>query len=75
LISGAISGYLRGRRLYERDLKKTPSKEGQILLDTLQKAVTENLEKKRRLGQYAVVWRDGKPLLTGEDAPTFSGEL
>jgi hypothetical protein len=56
-------------------LKKTPSKEGQILLDTLQKAVSETLEKKKRLGQYAVVWRDGKPVVTGEDAPKPSGEL
>lgn len=48
--------------------KKTPSKEGQILLDTLQKAVTDALEKKRRLGQYAVVWHDGKPVLTHFDA-------
>jgi hypothetical protein len=55
--------------------KKTPSKEGQILLDTLQKAVSETLEKKKRLGQYAVVWQDGKPLVTGEDAPKSSGEL
>ncbi|MDT8445120.1 MAG: hypothetical protein RQ722_12560 [Desulfuromonadales bacterium] len=55
--------------------KKTLSKEGQILLNSLQKAVTEALEKKRRLGQYAVVWRDGKPLVTGEDAPKLNGEL
>jgi hypothetical protein len=27
------------------------------------------------LGQYAVVWRDGKPVVTGEDAPKSSGEL
>jgi hypothetical protein len=52
-----------------------PSKEGQILLDTLQKVVSETLEKKKRLGQYAVVWRDGKPVVTGEDAPMSSGEL
>ncbi len=48
--------------------KKPLSKEGQVLLDSLQKAVTENLEKKRRLGQYAVVWQDGKPVAIGEDA-------
>lgn len=48
--------------------KKTPSKEGQILLDTLQKAVTNALEKKHRLGQYAVVWRDGKPTVIGKDS-------
>ncbi len=44
--------------------KKTPSEAGQIMLDTLQRAVTDTLEKKRRLGQYAVVWRDDKPVLT-----------
>ncbi len=55
--------------------KKTPSKEGQVLLDTLQKAVSETLERKRRLGQYAVVWRNGEPVVTGEDAPKSSGEL
>lgn len=49
-------------------LKKKPSKEGQLLLDTLQKAVTEALERKRRLGQYAVIWRDGQPVSIGDDA-------
>ncbi len=50
-------------------LKTTPSEEGQVILDSLQKAVTQALEKKRRLGQYAVVWRDGKAVMIGEDAP------
>jgi hypothetical protein len=49
--------------------KTTPSKEGQVALETLQKAVRQTLEKKKRLGQYAVIWRDGKPVITGEDAP------
>ena len=53
-------------------LKTTPSKESQVILDSLQKAVTQALEKKRRLGQYAVVWRDGKPVMIGEDAPKVS---
>ncbi len=48
--------------------KNAPSKEAQIMLDSLQRAVTNTLEKKRRLGQYAVVWRDGKPVLTHFDA-------
>ena len=48
------------------------SEKGQIILDALQKAVTQALEKKRRLGQYAVVWRDGKPIMIGEDAPKVS---
>ncbi len=37
-------------------LKKTPSKEAQVILESLQKAVTQTLEKKRRMGQYAVTW-------------------
>lgn len=48
--------------------KNTPSKEAQIMLDTLKKAVTDTLEKKRRLGQYAVVWRDGKAAIINFDA-------
>jgi len=52
--------------------KKVPSKEGQVLLETLQKAVTDTLEKKRRLGQYAVVWRNGEPLKTHMDIETHN---
>jgi len=29
-------------------------------LDALRNAVAEALERKRRLGQYAVIWRDGR---------------
>jgi hypothetical protein len=29
----------------------------------------DTLERKRRLGHYAVIWRDGKPLIIGDDAP------
>lgn len=35
----------------------------------LRSAVAEALERKRRLGQYAVVWQNGKPALIGDDAP------
>ncbi len=49
--------------------KSTPSEESKLILESLQKAVDMALEKKRRLGQYAVVWRDGKPIFIGEDAP------
>ena len=47
--------------------KSTPSPEGQRQLDTLRQAVGKALEKKRRLGQYAVIWKDGKPVIAGED--------
>lgn len=38
-------------------------------LDALQRAVSEALERKRKLGQYAVFWRDGKAVCVGLDAP------
>jgi len=31
----------------------------QQMLDSLKQAVTHALEKKKRLGQYAVIWEDG----------------
>jgi len=49
-------------------LKTTPSEESRVLLDSLKTAVVHALEKKRRLGQYAVVWKDGKPVRVGIDA-------
>ena len=41
-----------------------------MVLEVLQRAVAEALERKRRLGQYAVVWRDGRAVCTGPDAPS-----
>ena len=49
--------------------KIIPSDESKRMLKALQHAVDKTLEKKRRLGQYAVIWKNGKPVLTGEDAP------
>jgi len=48
------------------------SPDTQEMLDSLRSAVAETLERKRRLGQYAVIWQDGKPVLFGEDAPQYS---
>lgn len=42
----------------------------QEMLESLRIAVADTLERKRRLGQYAVIWQDGKPVLVGDDAPT-----
>jgi hypothetical protein len=39
------------------------------LLAALQAAVTSALDRKRRLGHYAVVWQDGRPVAIGEDRP------
>jgi hypothetical protein len=47
----------------------TPPPDTQQMLDSLKQAVTKDLEKKKRLGHYAVIWEDGKPVLIGEDAP------
>ncbi len=37
----------------------TLSAADQLALDALRSAVTEALARKRRLGEYAVIWRDG----------------
>lgn len=42
-------------------------------LAALRKAVARALERKRRLGQYAVVWRSGRPVRIGLDALDDSG--
>jgi hypothetical protein len=39
------------------------------VMDVLKRAVAEALERKRKLGQYAVVWREGRVVCTGPDAP------
>jgi hypothetical protein len=43
--------------------------ETQKALETLQKVATETLDRKRRLGHYAVIWQDGRSVAIGEDAP------
>ena len=40
----------------------------QKALDALRSAVAEALDRKRRLGQYAVIWRDGRAVrIEGEE--------
>jgi hypothetical protein len=48
---------------------QTPSPDSQIMLETLKTAVKKALDKKKRLGQYAVVWSDNKPAFLGEEIP------
>jgi hypothetical protein len=43
---------------------------GVRVLDALTRAVADALDRKRRLGQYFVVWRDGRVVCIGPDAPT-----
>ena len=48
----------------------TLSADDQRALDILRAAIAEALERKRRLGQYAVIWRDGKVVrLEPDDLP------
>ncbi len=49
--------------------KHPPCASSQETLAALREAVTEALEKKRLLGQYAVVWKDGHPVFIGEEKP------
>ncbi|MFA7346147.1 MAG: hypothetical protein WCZ86_00170 [Desulfurivibrionaceae bacterium] len=51
------------------DTKRIPSPDTQRMLESLKHAVADALEKKKRLGQYAVLWENNKPVLVGEDAP------
>ena len=46
-----------------------PGKFEEEALAALQRAVTRALERKRRLGQYAVFWEDGRVIFDGPDAP------
>lgn len=47
----------------------TPSEKSRRILENLKKTVAETLEKKRKLGQYAVTWDGKKPVQSGADAP------
>jgi len=46
-----------------------PGKFEEEALAALQRAVTRALDRKRRLGQYAVFWEDGQVIFDGPDAP------
>ncbi len=49
-------------------ITEPPSPQAQAMLKALQDAVTQSLERKRLLGQYAVIWQDGVPVQLGGDA-------
>ncbi len=46
----------------------TPSAEGQRQLEILRQAIRTTMEKKRCLGQYAVVWKNGKTVVIGKNS-------
>lgn len=39
------------------------------MLECLRQTAEQTLERKRRLGHYAVIWQDGRTVLVGDDAP------
>lgn len=43
------------------EIQQTPGEETLWIMKTLQIAVRKCLERKPRLGQYAVIWKDGRP--------------
>ena len=49
------------------DKKAKPSKEGADMLESLKQSVANALEKKRRLGQYAVAWGDNGVEVIGRE--------
>lgn len=51
-------------------MTSTPDQKTQSILDCLRQSVAQTLERKRRLGHYAVIWQDHGPMAIGEDAPS-----
>lgn len=47
----------------------------QKILEVLRQVAADTLERKRRLGHYAVVWKNGKPALIGDDAPDIESKV
>ena len=49
--------------------QKQPSKHSELVLNALKQATSNEIEKKRRLGQYVVLWENDTIVYKGEDAP------
>jgi hypothetical protein len=52
------------------DKSQIPDQETQSILDCLRQTAAKTLERKRRLGHYAVIWQNHKAVTIGEDAPS-----
>jgi len=50
-------------------IQKQPSKHSELVLNALTQAASNEIEKKRRLGQYVVIWENDAIVYKGEDAP------
>lgn len=53
---------------------RNPSQKALETLDALRAAVAKALERKKRLGQYAVFWSEDKPVAVGDDAPLATNQ-
>lgn len=53
----------------------TLSTEDQRALDALRSAVAEALERKRRLGHYAVIWCDGRAVKIEPEDSAYATQL
>ena len=51
------------------------SPQTKVMWATLKKVAVDTLERKRRLGEYAVIWQDGKPVAIGDDAPSYPEKI
>jgi hypothetical protein len=47
----------------------TPSPESIVVLNALRAAVAKELDRKKRLGHYYVIWENDRTVFIGEDAP------
>ena len=52
--------------------KKRPSEKSLMMQAALKQAVANELDKKSRLGQYAVFWENNRVLYKGSDATEIS---
>ncbi len=50
-------------------ISPSPDHDTQAMLEFLRQNASTTLDRKRRLGQYAVVWKENAPVAVGEDAP------
>lgn len=50
------------------------SEDDELALAALRRAVAKALDRKRRLGHYAVFWRDGRPVRCEPEALSSPGE-
>lgn len=50
-----------------------PTPQALAMLQALRAAVAKSLDRKQKLGQYAVIWHNGRPLQMGGEAAKTVG--